>query len=227
MNAESRKLQAAKGRSGRTAIPWVERIGAKPEGLNPFRGCKPKSRGCRRCWAALTAMRAAGTGEAFEGLVRDGKWMGALRVVPELLMAPLLWRKPRVAFVGSMSDIARPAVQDQDLDTLFAAMLLAPQHVYLLVTKWPERLAEYLGQSDWRSRIERHARELASRHMCRRSETSANDPWEARLSLWIGASVEDQSAADERLPAMRAIASLGLQTGVSSEPRLGPIDWTG
>jgi protein gp37 len=43
----------------------------------------------------------------------------------------------------------------------------------------------------------------------------------------LGVSVEDQTRADQRRPAMHGLADLGWHTWVSYEPALGPVDWTG
>lgn len=90
------------------------------------------SEGCRNCYAARQALRFAGEGGAYAGLVRrtpgGPRWTGEVRLVPEVLMAPLHWRTPKKIFVNSMGDIFHPLVPEEWLDKVFAVMALCPQH---------------------------------------------------------------------------------------------------
>lgn len=83
---------------------------------NPIRGCSRVSEGCRNCYAETQAVRYAGEGGPYHGLLRlDGngkpkaQWNGRIMKVPHHLDDPLRWRKPRRVFVNSMSDVPREA----------------------------------------------------------------------------------------------------------------------
>lgn len=83
---------------------------------NPCRGCSMVSPGCANCYAMLMARRLSGAGRAYEGLTHltahGPRWTGQVRLVPEILDQPLRWRKPRLVFVNSMSDLLHAAVPD-------------------------------------------------------------------------------------------------------------------
>ena len=70
----------------------------------------------------------------------------------EALDLPLRWRKPRRVFVDSMSDLFHPDVPFDFVDRVFAVMALTPRHTYQILTKRPERMAEYVTD---RSQIRR------------------------------------------------------------------------
>jgi protein gp37 len=93
------------------------------------------------------AHRFSGAGGPYEGLttIRRGKvdWTGVARFVPKELSAPLSWRKPRRVFVASMSDPFHSSIPDEDIDRIYAAMVLADWHTYQLLTKRPTRMMDY------------------------------------------------------------------------------------
>ena len=76
---------------------------------NPVRGCTRVSEGCRFCYAERIAARFSKKGLAYEGLAKMTKagprWSNKVRLVRELLDAPLKWKKPQLVFVNSMSDL--------------------------------------------------------------------------------------------------------------------------
>ena len=76
-----------------------------------------------------------------------------VQLLPDRLDQPLHWRKPRRIFTCSMADLFHEAVPDQFLDMAFTAMALAQQHDFLVLTKRPERMRQYLTQRardrDW------------------------------------------------------------------------------
>jgi protein gp37 len=57
---------------------------------------------------------------------------------------PLRWKRPRRVFVNSMSDLWHPDVTDEFLDKIFAVMALSPQHTFQVLTKRPDRMADYM-----------------------------------------------------------------------------------
>lgn len=177
-----------------TGIEWTDAT------WNPIRGCSRVSEGCRNCYAERVAARFSGPGEAYEGLavMKNGepRWTGEVRFTEKHLRDPLRWKTPMRIFVNSMSDLFHPGVSDEMLVRIFEIMAMAPQHVYQILTKRPERMRAWLG------------------------EVFAADP---PRNWHFGVSVEDQKTADERLPIlMQCKAAVRI---VSYEPAIGPVDF--
>lgn len=116
---------------------------------NPIRGCSRVSEGCRNCYAETQAVRYAGEGGPYHGLLRlDGngkpkaQWNGRIMKVPHHLDDPLRWRKPRRVFVNSMSDAFHEKLTNEDIAQIFAVMACAPQHEFQVLTKRAHRAEE-------------------------------------------------------------------------------------
>lgn len=230
-----------------SAIEWTDQT------WNPVVGCSPVSEGCRNCFAARDAIRLAGNphpaiGPLYEGTaemrgvgnIRRPVFTGTVRAVPERLEEPLRWRKPRRVFVNSMSDLFHGAVSFDFLDQVFAVMALAGNHTFQILTKRPERMAEYLtephGGMRARQRIGLAVLELLleSPNAMRAAGhhppvmATADDGFEGALAtwplpnVWLGTSVEDQAAADARIPPLLEIPA--AVRFLSCEPLLGPVD---
>jgi protein gp37 len=175
---------------------------------NPVRGCSRVSTGCERCYAEVFAARFAGPGRPFEGLTRrtpgGPRWTGKIRLVPEALEIPLHWRKPRRVFVNSMSDLFHEDVPDDFIHAVFAVMARSRHHTFQVLTKRPARMRALLSR--WQSEG------LTMREGC--GVTLPN--------VWLGVSVEDQRAADERIPEL--LATPAAVRFLSCEPLLGPVN---
>lgn len=205
---------------------------------NPVIGCTPVSEGCRNCYAAGHARRMGGNPRTpyYEGLARtagDGRavFTGVVRTMEDRLDQPLRWTRPRRVFVNSMSDLFHPDVPFEFVDRVFAVMALADRHTFQVLTKRPERMAEYLGHNPTgRLNAVTHARVARAAEAIARSrgEDTAAPYWDVWLecwplpNVWLGTSVEDQTAADERIPhLLRCPAAVRF---LSCEPLLGPVD---
>ncbi len=204
----------------RSKIEWTDAT------WNPLRGCSRMSEGCRYCYAEGMAARFSGEGQPFEGLTSDGKWNGSIKLVEDKLLLPLRWRRPRRVFVTSVSDPFHPAVTDAMLDKLFVVMALAPQHKFQLLTKRPERMREYTNHSCGRiaDAIIRFRRERGDSDMMvvPIPHIRPGMPWWPLPNMWLGTSVENQQAADERIPHL--LATPAAVRFLSCEPLLGPVD---
>ena len=172
----------------KTGIEWTDKT------WNPVRGCSMVSEGCRNCYA----MRFAHRWPKLYGGLTDStqRWTGDVRLVPEMLDAPLHWRKPRRIFVNSMSDLFHEAVPSQFIADCFGVMEKAKQHTFQILTKRPERLEEVM-------RLFCYGVPLPN--------------------VWLGVSVEDQATADERIPLL--LETPAAVRFVSYEPALGPVDF--
>lgn len=170
---------------------------------SPAKGCSHVSLGCDNCWAERQAARFCKPGEFFEGLVEDGHWSGAPRLYEKELRKPLAWKRPRRIGVCFMGDLFHEEVSFLWIDRVFAVMESAKQHTFLLLTKRPLRMLEYLSQMP--------------------DSAARRGNWPLR-NVWLGTSVEDQETAVRRIPALlRCPAALHY---VSVEPMLGPVDLT-
>ena len=106
---------------------------------NPVRGCTKISPGCKHCYAETFA-------ERFRGVRGHPYEQGFdLRLVPEKLTEPLLWRSPKLVFVNSMSDLFHEAVSDEYIEMVCRVMALANWHTFQVLTKRSARLRELLS----------------------------------------------------------------------------------
>ena len=129
----------------KTRIEWSEstwtpiRARSKATGKVGWH-CTHLSEGCRNCYAEGLNKRL-GTGLAYKpGHAADIE----VFLDEKMLLQPLRWRRPRMIFVGSMTDLFADFVTDAMLDRIFAVMALCPHHTFQLLTKRPERMREYL-----------------------------------------------------------------------------------
>ncbi|PNU02493.1 DUF5131 family protein [Novosphingobium guangzhouense] len=131
----------------RTAIEWTDAT------WTPVKGCTRASEGCRNCYAEIMAARFSDPGQWGEGLAtivstpqgKDHRWTGVVRFVDAELLKPLSWRKPRLIFVCSTSDLFHESVPDEWIDQVFAVMALCPQHTFQVLTKRADRMRGYLS----------------------------------------------------------------------------------
>ncbi len=71
----------------------------------------------------------------------------------DLVDLPRSWRKPRLVFVNSMSDLFHPEVPDRFIAEVFDTMKACEQHTFQVLTKRPQRLARMADQLPWPSNI--------------------------------------------------------------------------
>jgi protein gp37 len=213
--------------SGRTSIEWTD------ASWNPVRGCSRVSEGCRHCYAERIAARFSGPGEPYDGLasMRDGepRWSGNVRLIEKHLLDPLHWKAPRRVFVNSMSDLFHGKVTTNDIDRIFAVMALTPQHTFQILTKRPERMRGYCLAPETQHRIGEQRAILAGISESELADAVAIPPHWPLPNVWLGTSVENQAAADERIPhlvrtpaAIRFISAEPLLGALSIEPWLRP-----
>ena len=124
-----------------SAIEWTEAT------WNPVTGCDKVSPGCAHCYAERMAKRlhAMGTPNYANGF--------ALTLQPQMLQAPLKWRRPRKIFVNSMSDLFHPSVPTAYIREVFDVMGRAHWHQFQVLTKRSERLPEVDSALPWTPNI--------------------------------------------------------------------------
>jgi protein gp37 len=129
-----------------SSIEWTEAT------WNPTTGCDRISVGCDNCYALTLAKRLKAMGNAKYQTDGDPRTSGpgfGVAVHPDSLDLPRSWRKPRVVFVNSMSDLFHARVPDVFVKDVFRVMRETPHHTYQLLTKRPKRLARMADQLPW------------------------------------------------------------------------------
>lgn len=171
-----------------SSIEWTELT------WNPVTGCNKISPGCKFCYAEtmtkrLKAMRVAKYVDGFK-----------VKTHPDALNIPFGWKKSKVVFVNSMSDLFHPEVPLDFIKAVFSVMNQTPKHIYQVLTKRSERLLEVAAELRWTSNI------------------------------WIGVSVEDENhtyrIADLcATPARIKFLSIEPLLGPINKLDLTSIDW--
>lgn len=202
---------------------------------NPIGGCSRVSEGCRNCYAEVMAARFSDPGQWGHGLATrvkrpdgstDYRWTGKVQLNEKALIKPLLWKKPRRIFVNSTSDLFHESVPGEWIDQAFAVMALCPQHTFQILTKRPERAREYFRETaGWRVRVATLLNTIKPSPLW---NGNVHQGWQnlhgrpdGLPNVWLGTSVEDQAAADVRIPHLKATPA--AVRFLSCEPLLGPL----
>lgn len=106
---------------------------------NPVSGCTKISAGCDNCYAERFS-------ERFRG-VRDHPFENGfdLTMKPTRLDQPYRWKKSRMIFVNSMSDLFHKKIPTHYVDKVFDVMEKADQHIYQVLTKRSSLLRNYVN----------------------------------------------------------------------------------
>lgn len=221
-----------------TRIEWCDATANPIRAAIPVDGisghyCEKISPGCAKCYASTLQTRFRMPG--FPGVTRDDQttWTDGVMsngVTPyldaDVLQKLTRGRKPKRVFLGDMTDIFGWWVPDAWLDQIFAAMACSP-NTFLILTKRPERMREYMES---RSKSMRHwdeaARQLGLALVLEFHATAYSRPIGLvpfpLPNVWLGVSAEDQKRWDERVPILEQTPAAGRF--VSAEPLLGPIN---
>jgi protein gp37 len=210
--------------SNKSKIEWTDAT------WNPVTGCTKVSEGCRNCYAKTFAERFEGTlGHYFETGFN-------VTLRPNKLLEPIKWRKPKKIFVNSMSDVFHPDVPEWYIDQIFGVMLAnhvlerQAEHSFQLLTKRPERMKEYLNTKP-AELIKRWSESLDGVVIMDDADVCFSEYVNGFLdktdffplpNLWLGVSVENQNAADERIPLL--LETPAAIRFLSCEPLLGPVN---
>lgn len=157
-------------------------------------------------------------------------------------------RKPTKYFWCDMTDLFGHWVSDEWIDQCFAVMALTPWHTHQVLTKRPDRAAKWFAER-WQSPKfppvdesapreldeDRHDRVLRATSSLLHNDIGdedrfwvdgtsvayANPKWPLP-NVWLGTSVGNQDAADERIPhLLKCPAAVRF---LSCEPLIGPVD---
>ncbi len=127
--------------ASQTAIEWTDCT------WNPASGCTKISAGCAHCYAERMARRLEAMGQA---RYRNGF---AVTLHPEALEEPLGWKKSRLVFVNSMGDLFHEGIPLQFIQKVFDVMNRCPQHIFQILTKRSQRMAELAPLLEWGENI--------------------------------------------------------------------------
>jgi protein gp37 len=109
--------------------------------VEPGNGCTKISAGCDNCYAERFSERFRGTpGHPFESGFD-------LTLRPQRLDQPLSWRRPRMIFVNSMSDLFHKDVPKEFIGLVFDTMEKAHWHTFQVLTKRSSLLRDFLRPS--------------------------------------------------------------------------------
>jgi len=174
--------------SARSNIEWTQVT------WNPVTGCTKISHGCRHCYAERMSKRLRAMG------ARKYKAGFSVTTHSETLGEPLTWKKPRVVFVNSMSDLFHEAVPADFIESVFEIMNQASQHTFQVLTKRPARVGRLEKRLHWSSNI------------------------------WLGASIESERWLGRltelrETGARTKFLSLEPLLGPLSDLNLGGVDW--
>ena len=165
-----------------SSIEWTDST------WNPVTGCTKISPGCKNCYAEKFA-------ERWRGIPGHHYEQGFdLKLWPERLTLPLVWKEPRMIFVNSMSDLFHKDVPDDFIRRVFKVMTEASHHVFQVLTKRPERMMEWTR--------ERYVAEKLPKN------------------IWLGTSVEKQDYTKRISFLQKTHAQVRF---LSIEPLLGPM----
>jgi protein gp37 len=124
-----------------SSIEWTEMT------WNPVTGCLKVSQGCKHCYAERMAKRLHAMGSRRY----ENGFKPTLHY--DLIDLPRHWKKPRLIFVNSMSDLFQEDVPEDFIRAVFATMEACPQHTFQILTKRSERLRDLGSNLPWPSNV--------------------------------------------------------------------------
>ncbi len=127
--------------SGSSKIEWTE------SSWNPVTGCTKISLGCQNCYAERMALRLKGKGSPN---YRNGFNITSHQ---HMLNLPSTWKKSRMIFVNSMSDLFHEEVHLDFIQSVFKVMNECPQHIFQILTKRSKRITELNHLLSWTNNI--------------------------------------------------------------------------
>src|SRR2546428_4275986 len=125
----------------KSAIEWTDAT------WNPVTGCSKVSPGCKHCYAERLAARLQAMG--------NPRYTNGFEVTlqHDQLALPLGWKQPRKIFVNSMSDLFHEEVPDDFIVQVYEVMREANWHLFQILTKRAERLADLGPRLRWSDNV--------------------------------------------------------------------------
>lgn len=124
-----------------SSIEWTEMT------WNPVTGCTKISAGCKYCYAEVMAKRLQAMGIE--------KYINAFKLTlhEDALNMPYTWKKQKIVFVNSMSDLFHEDVPLDFIKKVFKVMNENPQHTFQVLTKRADRLLSIHQEFNWTHNI--------------------------------------------------------------------------
>src|SRR4030043_733448 len=124
-----------------SSIEWTEVT------WNPTTGCDKISAGCKFCYAEVMSKRLQS--------MRLSKYQNSfeLTIHADTLTIPYTWKKPRIVFVNSMSDLFHKNIPLDFIQEVFRVMKENHMHTFQVLTKRADILAQYNSLLDWAPNI--------------------------------------------------------------------------
>lgn len=196
----------------KTAIEWADAT------WNPIRAklksneklgyhCERVNEACKLCYAR-DLNRWVGTGLDYKPGHRDDIHVF---IDDNILGQPRRWKRGRRIFVCSMTDLFLDLHDFHMIDMVLAEAVDAPQHTYMILTKRPDRMRDYIRSIPERSKT----------FDCHSAFDDAEWPLP---NVWLGVTACDQESADAFVPIL--LETPAAVRFVSYEPALGPVDWS-
>lgn len=204
-----------------TAIQWTHVPGYKGETWNPVTGCDRVSPGCAHCYALELASRLKRMGQyryQRDGNPRTSGPGFGVTLHSDILGRPQTWQKPRAVFVNSMSDLFHEEIPDRFIAEVFAVMRIAAQHIFMVLTKRPERMRDLLNDPNF-------AELVASAVGVRGFHDGIPHSQIASENVWLGVTIENRRFVHRADLLRETPAAVRF---ISAEPLLGPLfddDW--
>lgn len=124
-----------------SSIEWTEMT------WNPVTGCTKISSGCKYCYAEVMAKRLQAMGaEKYKDAFK-------LRLHEDALNIPYTWKRQKIVFVNSMSDLFHQDVPLEYIKKVFHVMNENPQHTFQVLTKRADRLLKVDKDLKWSHNI--------------------------------------------------------------------------
>jgi protein gp37 len=124
-----------------SSIEWTEMT------WNPVTGCTKISAGCKYCYAEVMAKRLQAMG------IEKYKDAFKLTMHESALNVPYTWKKQKIVFVNSMSDLFHRDVPLEFIQKVFKVMNENPQHTFQVLTKRADRLLKNHTELNWTHNI--------------------------------------------------------------------------
>jgi len=193
-------------------------------------GCTPVSPACDHCWSMEQAgMRQYNpnpkTAARYAGLVGPKHFNGTVRLMEADLDKPRYARKPAVWAVWN--DLFHPSVPEWFIDRAFAAMALAEKQTFVVLTKRPERMRDFISRVPVRSGVVAVDDNRGELHRCHLPLAAGHMKF-VDWKKWplpnviLGVTAEDWGRWIERASVLRHIPA--AMRVVSVEPMLGKIE---
>lgn len=170
-----------------TKIQWTEAT------WNPITGCNKVSPGCKNCYAEIMHKRLM----KMSPEKYSQPFLKGAKLHDPSLEIPLHWKKSKMIFVNSMSDLFHKDVPFEFIKKVWDVMASTPQHTYQVLTKRVERALDFAEWMHKKGNVVSHK------------------------NIWMGASVESQEYVFRIEQLIEFPAQIRI---ISAEPLLGKLD---